>query len=126
LTTLVTHPHRDLMLEAQREREIADSPEGRTLRPAITKAMFAYSDFIQHEGVIWDDEDDDPDDPDYRGYPRLKAQALIAVVDFGKDAGTSVNIFIKDGALDRVYGNGTNPDPDGLGPADIPHAERET
>jgi hypothetical protein len=33
-------------------------------------------------------------------------------------------ITLKDGALDRVYGNGLNPDPFGLGPPDIPHKRR--
>jgi hypothetical protein len=37
----------------------------------------------------------------------------------------TIDITLKDGALDRVYGNGTNPDPYGRGPPDIPHEPRE-
>ena len=39
--------------------------------------------------------------------------------------GGTTDVTLKDGALDRVYGNGQNPDPDGRGPADIPHKPRE-
>jgi hypothetical protein len=109
---VVAHPHHDLMAEAAHERAVANSPEGQALQKAIFDAVFAYSDFLDHSGVIWGDN------------YRLKAQALVITVDYGADAGSSVDIHLKDGAVDRVYGNGANPDPDAKGPLDIPHKLR--
>jgi hypothetical protein len=62
----------------------------------------------------------DPDAPDL---PRLKARALGITLDYGLANG--IDIKLKDGALDRVYGNGENPDPFGFGPPDIPHKKRQ-
>jgi hypothetical protein len=53
---------------------------------------------------------------------RLKASALVAKLNFGD--GGSLDITLTDGALDRVYANGSNPDPFDAGPADIPHKRR--
>ena len=58
-------------------------------------------------------------DPDW---PRMKAQALVITLDYGLCRG--IEIQLKGGALDRVYGNGVNPDPAGFGPPDIPHKRR--
>ncbi len=74
----------------------------------------AYSDFLEDRGVIWDDCASE--------FPRMKARALVVTFDYGEYAG--VDIALKDGALDRVYGNGVNPDPDGLGPPDIARKRR--
>jgi hypothetical protein len=115
---VVPHPHRDLMAEAEHERQVADSPEGQALQEAIYKAVYAYSEFLDRNGVIWE-FGVDPDDPDW---PRMKAQALVITWDYGK--GRGLEIALKDGALDRVYGNGVNPDPFEFGPADIPHKRR--
>ena len=52
----------------------------------------------------------------------MKAQALVITLDYGRCTG--IEIQLKDGALDRVYGNGVNPDPAGFGPPDIPHKRR--
>jgi hypothetical protein len=90
---IVSHPCRDLMAEAAHERAVADSAEGQALQRAIFEAVWAYSDFLDRSGVIWGDK------------YRLKAQALIITVDYGADAGSSVDIHLKDGAVDRVYGN---------------------
>jgi hypothetical protein len=68
--------------------------------------------------LIWEDGVH-PDDP---GPARLKAQALVITQDYGQANG--IEIFLKDGGLDRVYGNGVNPDPYGCGPCDIPHRLR--
>ena len=51
---VVLHPHRDLMAEAKREREVADSPEAQALQADIYKAVNAYSEFLEREGVIWE------------------------------------------------------------------------
>jgi hypothetical protein len=113
---VVSHPYRDLVAEAQHEREVADCPEAEALQIAICKAITAYSDFLEDRGVIWQDGVD-PED-----FPRLKAQALVVTFDYGEYDG--VDIRLKDGALDRVYRNGVNPDPDGRGPRDIPRKGR--
>jgi hypothetical protein len=115
---VIPHPHRDLMAEAKHEREVADSPEAQALQKAIWEAVNAYSEFLERHDVIWE-FGADRDDPDW---PRLKAQALVITLDYGLANG--IEIRLKDGALERVYGNGVNPDPDGLGPADIPHKRR--
>ncbi len=61
---------------------------------------------------------------DYSGDScRLKASALIVTINYGYDPGT-IDIMLKNGAWDRVYGNGTNPDPEGRGLPDIPHKRR--
>ena len=114
---VVPHPYRDLMAEAEHEREVADSPEAQALQANIYKAVMAYSDFLEREGVIWQDgvRDWDPD------LPRMKAQALVITFDYGK---YGIEIHLKDGPIDRVYGNGVNPDFEGIGPPDIPHKPR--
>ena len=101
------HPHHDLLAEAKREREVVESPEGQALLGALLDAARAYWDFLERNHLTYEDD-------------RVKATALIVTVTL---CGT--NVALKDGALDRVYGNGQNPDPDGLGPADIPHKPRK-
>jgi hypothetical protein len=66
--------------------------------------------------LIWDD------DPEVPFFPRLKASALVMTYNYGNPR---IEYVLKDGALDRVYANGTNPDPEGRGPADIPHRQRD-
>jgi hypothetical protein len=110
---VVAHPYRELMVEAQREREIADTPEAWALQCAIAKAVSDYMDYLAQHDLLWDDEPDDV-------MPRFKATALVITSHF---SGSS-EILLKDGALERVFGNGTNPDPYGRGPADIPHSYR--
>lgn len=98
------------MEEAERERALADSPEGDALMDAICKAVDAYSDFLERHNLIWDWGDcDNPD-----GMPRMKATALVVTKDYGEDMG-GIEFVLKDGSIDRVYGNGTNPDPYGRG-----------
>ena len=113
---VVQHPYHDLMAEAVREREVVDSAEARALQRAIFDAVFAYSDFLDRRGLIWDHSD--PND-----LPRMKARALVITCDYGEGCG-SVDISLKAGACDRVYGNGVNPDPEGRGPLAIPHKHR--
>jgi hypothetical protein len=104
------------MAEAQHEREVVDSPEGQVLLNEVFKAVDAYSKFLDRNGVIWDDDVGD--------LPRLKAQALVITFDYGSgDCDIVVNL--KDGAIDRVYGNGKNPDFLGRGPPDVFHKHRD-
>ncbi len=104
-------------MEAEREREVADSPEGRALQMAIANAVVAYADFLEDRGVIWEDGVD----PD--GLPGLKARALVVTFDYG-NGDAAIDIRLKDGAVDRVHRNGMNPNLDGRGPRDIPHKRR--
>jgi hypothetical protein len=114
---IVQHPHRNLMAEAKQKRSLIDSPEAEKLKNAIFDAVDAYSDFLDRQGLIFEDRAD-PDD-----LPRLKASALVVTKFYGEHYGTT-DITLKDGACDRVYGNGVNPDPFGGGPSDIPHKRR--
>jgi hypothetical protein len=109
---IVQHPHRDLMAEAEYERRVADSAEAEKLKKAIFDAVGAYSQFLEERGVIWGGGPD----------PRMKVSALVVTVDYGREF---TDITLKDGALDRVYGNGVNPDPYGAGPPDIPKPRRD-
>lgn len=102
------------MIEAEQERAIAESPEAQSLQERIIEAVLAYGDFLTEKGVVWDDAQEPP---------RLKAQSLDVTVNFGD--GGSISIALRDGAVDRVYGNGSNPDPFGAGPSNIPHKLRE-
>jgi hypothetical protein len=111
---VVAHPYRELMAEAQREREILDTPEAWALQCAIWKAVSDYEDFLAQHDLLWD-EDESVD-----VMPRFKATALVITSHFSGGC----EIMIKDGAIDRVFSNGTNPDPYGRGPADIPHSDR--
>jgi hypothetical protein len=52
--------------------------------------------------------------------PRFKATGIVITNDWCGGC----DIMLKDGALDRVYGNGKNSDPYGRGPPDIPHRPR--
>ena len=104
---IVKHPHHDLLVEAKREREVVESPEGQARLTALMDAARAYWDFLERNHLVYEDD-------------RVKATALVVTVTL---CGTDVTL--KDGALDRVRGNGQNPDPDGRGPADIPHEPRE-
>src|SRR5260370_36807662 len=99
------HPYRALLQEAAREREVVNSPEGQVLQEAIFSAVRTYSEFLDRHDLIFDDD-------------RLKARALVVTLDYGIDPGT-IDIALKDCAIDRVYRNGVNPHPEGHGPADI-------
>jgi hypothetical protein len=112
------HPHAALLREAQREREICDSPKAQALLEAVFSAVKAYSDFLERNDLIW------VPDAGSAFEMRLKAQALVVTVDYGVCPGGTIDVTLKDGAIDRVYGNGKNPDPDGRGPPDIPHKQR--
>jgi hypothetical protein len=98
------HPERGLIIEARIERALSNSPEAQALQEDIFKAVQAYVDFLHRHNRIWQDGSD-PND-----IPRLKAQALVVTADFG-DGCNAIDITLKDGALDRVYGKGVNPDP---------------
>jgi hypothetical protein len=101
------------MAEAKREREVVDSQEGQALLNALTDAVIAYYDFLDDNGLIDEVTADDK--------LRIKASALVVTATLD---GT-IEIILKDGACDRVYGNGQNPDLFNAGPGDIPHQPRD-
>ena len=106
---VIPHPKRGLMTEAKLESEIAESLEAKVLQERIYNAVKAYSDYLERHGLIWE-YGHDLDDADL---PRLKAQALVVTLDYG-DGIDCIDITLKDGALERVYGEGVNPDPWGF------------
>jgi hypothetical protein len=106
---IIPHARRGLAIEAKIERDLVNGPEAEALQDAIAKAVIAYSDFLERNGLIWE-YGCDPTDPDF---PRMKAQALVVTRDYG-DANGGVEIVLKDGALDRLFGDGVNPDPYGF------------
>ena len=110
---ITKHPHQDLMAEAKREREVVETREGQALLNALTDAALAYYDFLDENALI--------DEVTADGKLRIKASALVVAVTLD---GT-IEVTLKDGACDRVYGNGENPDPDNAGPGDIPHQPRD-
>jgi len=93
----------DLVARAKREREIVSSPEAKALQGAIFKAVQAYSDFLERHDLTWRDGDDGE-------LPTMMAQALVITADYGADYG-SIDITLKDGALDQLYGEGADPNP---------------
>jgi hypothetical protein len=101
------------MAEQKREREAAKSTEGQALINALMDAAKAYWDFLDRNDLVCEFNADDE--------IRIKASALVVTVTLD---GT-IDITLKDGALDRVYGNGQNPDPWNAGPGDIPHQLRD-
>jgi hypothetical protein len=74
------------------ERVAANTEEANQLRSAIYNALYAYADYLDRYGLIWDLTKIDDG-----GHP-LKAERLIAEMDFG--AGPTFNIILKGGALD--------------------------
>ena len=124
---IVKHPHHDLLAEAKREREVVESPEGQARLTALMDAARAYWDLLERNHLIFEDDANveyacrlDGSAADVPVYPRVKATALVVTVTL-----CGIDVTLKDGALDRVRRNGQNPDPDGRGPADIPHEPRE-
>ena len=99
---VVPCPGFGLAIEAAHETKVASSPEAQALEDAICNAVRAYWDFLERHSMIWEERPD--------GFPRLKAQALVVTLDYG-DRNNAVDITLKGGALDRVYGDGVDPDP---------------
>ena len=114
MTALALNGRRPCALAAGSEK-LSIARKAEVLRDRIFDAVDAYSQFLERHDLIWGDYDDPAG-------PRLKAQALVVTHDYGRANG--IDITLKEGALDRVYGNGRNPDYEGRGPPDIPHRLR--
>lgn len=99
---VLTHPASALMDEVKAERAIVDTPEAKILQEAITKDVSAYFDYLDRHGLFYDEERD-----------LVRASALRV-----RCSVIGVEIGLEDGALDRRYGNGKDPDPEcrGLNP----------
>jgi hypothetical protein len=110
---ITKHPHSDLMAEAKREREVVESQEGQALLNALMDAAIAYWEFLDRNALI--------DEVTADGELRIKASALVVT----HTLDGTIDVTLKDGACDRVYGNGQNPDLFGAGPGDIPHQPRD-
>lgn len=100
MSNVVNHPAAALMTEAKQEREIADSAEAQVLQEAIYTAVRAYSDYLDRHGLFYDVERE-----------LVRASALHVICDMCGD----VDVILKDGAINRCYGNGEDPDPFGTG-----------
>jgi hypothetical protein len=100
MSNVIEHPAAALMTEVNAERVIADSPEAEALQNAIFAAVQAYCDYLDRHGLFYDFDRN-----------LLRASGLHVTYDL---IGT-MEIVLKDGAIDRCYGNGEDPDPFGGG-----------
>jgi hypothetical protein len=100
MSNVVNHPAAALMTEAKKEREIADTTEAQALQEAIFTAVRAYYDYLDRNGLFYDAERE-----------LVRASALRVICDMCG----SVGIILDDGAIDRRYGDGEDPDPFGTG-----------
>src|SRR5215218_289391 len=94
---IVDHPAARLMTEVNAEREIASAPEAVVLQDAIFEAVFAYYKYLDSNGLFYDADRD-----------LLRASGLHVIHN-----GMDCDIRLKDGAIDRRYGGGEDPDPEG-------------
>jgi hypothetical protein len=101
--TVVDHPAAALMAEVEAERAIADTPEAEALQDAIFHAVKAYYEYLDRHGLFYDAD-----------RQLLKASALHVICDMLG----AMEIILKDGPIDRRYGQGEDPDPfeQGLNP----------
>jgi hypothetical protein len=100
MRTVVDHPAAALMTEVEAERAIVTTPEADALRAAIFDAVRAYYEYLNRRGLFYDADRD-----------LVKASALYVICDMIGD----MEIILKDGPIDRRYGQGKDPDPFGQG-----------
>jgi hypothetical protein len=98
--TVVDHPAAALMTEVEAERAIADTPEAEALQEAICDAVRDYYEYLDRHGLFYDADRD-----------QVKASGLYVICDMIGD----MEIILKDGPIDRRYGQGKDPDPFGQG-----------
>lgn len=108
MSEVVVHPYQEAMVEAKRELAIARAPEAEAMLEAILTAIQHYTDYLDREGLFYKYEH--PEDPD--DMPIVVSEALVITSHpcFG------IDIILKNGPCQRVYGFGTDPDPDGRNP----------
>lgn len=96
MSNVVNHPACALMAEAEAERAIADTPEAEALQRAIFDAVRAYYKYLDRHGLFYDADRE-----------LVRASGLNVFCDMCGN----VETVLKDGPLDRCYGNGMDPDP---------------
>jgi hypothetical protein len=87
----------ELMILAEKERAIIHTDEAFALRQVIWKAMDAYWEYLNRNGLCWTDD------------CRPRATGLVAQYDIGM--GGKYDVYLKDGPLHRLYGKGQDPWP---------------
>jgi hypothetical protein len=100
MSNVVNHPATALMTEVKVERDIADTPEAQALQEAIFTAVRAYCDHLDRHGLFYDAERE-----------LVRASGLHVICNICGD----VDMILKDGPVDRRYGDGEDPDPFGTG-----------
>jgi hypothetical protein len=93
----INHPSA-LMAEAKREREVVDTAEAQALMAAIFRAVSTYRDYLDCHGLFYDDDRE-----------LMLASGLRVTCDINGE----MEIILKDGPIDRLYGDGEDPDPFG-------------
>jgi hypothetical protein len=106
MSEVVMHPYREAVAEAKRELAIARTPEAEAMLEAILTAVQRYTDYLEQSGLFYTD----PEDPD--DMPIVVSEALVITSHpcFG------IDVILKNGPCQRVYGLGTDRDPDGRNP----------
>ncbi len=84
-----------LWSEAQAERTIANTPGAQVLQRGIIKAVEAYCEYLGRNGLFYGEE---------RNWMRA---LQVTCYEWG-----DIDILLKDGALDRCYGDNFDSDPD--------------
>ncbi len=97
MSIIAHHPLSALMTEVKSESAIADTPEAQVLQQAIYEAVEAYYNYLDRSGLIYDHDRD-----------LLRASGLHVI----RNLCGGIEIVLKDGALDRRYGDGEDPDPE--------------
>ena len=96
------------MAQAGRERAIVDAPKAVAMKEAIFAAVHKYMTYLNRAGMFYQDEH--PDNSDY--VPLTVSTALVVTA----HPYLGIDISLKDGPLQRVFGLGVDPDPDGRNP----------
>jgi hypothetical protein len=91
-------PPASLMAEVAAEERIIGTKEAQALQHNILTAVNAYYEYLNQNGLFFDHERE-----------LLRASALIVTCDMNGE----IEIVLKDGAIDRRYGTGGDPDPEG-------------
>ena len=100
MRNVVDHPAAALMTEVDAEWAIVTTPEAEALQQAICDAVGAYYEYLDRRGLFYDADRD-----------LVKGSGLYVIGDMIGD----IEIFLKDGPMDRRYGQGKDPDPFGPG-----------
>jgi hypothetical protein len=107
MSEVAAHPYREAMAEAKRELAIVNTPEAEAMLEAILTAVQRYTDYLDQSGLFYKDDPEDPDD-----MPIEVSTALVVT----SHPCLGIDVILKNGPCQRVYGFGTDPDPDGRNP----------